>query len=119
MFSHGARRSGGSVSMPDLSVMQSSPTSMWQFEMWTWRHESGLMPSVLGESAGLTIVTLSMVTFSQRTGLIVHAGDWVSVMPSTRTFRQLSKETRRGRGYGSVLARCAFHQRAPRPSIVP
>ena len=32
MFSHGPRFSGASVSIPDLMVMQSSPTSMWQSE---------------------------------------------------------------------------------------
>ena len=88
MFSHGPRLSGSSVSMPDFSVMQSSPTSMWQSEIRTSRHESGLMPSVFGESGGLKIVTLVTVTFSQRTGLMVQAGEFVAVMPSTRTFEE-------------------------------
>ena len=59
---------------PDLIVMQSSPTLMWQSEMCTLRDESGLMPSVLGESSGLSTVTPRMVTSSQATGLIVQNG---------------------------------------------
>src|SRR5207247_4824476 len=96
MFSHGPRLSGSSVSMPDFSVMQSSPTSMWQSEMRTSRHESGLIPSVFGESAGLVMVTRVTVTFWQRTGLSVHAGEFVAVMPSPGTFVDSATEMRRG-----------------------
>src|SRR3989449_8269124 len=101
MFSHGPRLSGSSVSMPDFSVMQSSPTSMWQSEIRTSRHESGLMPSVFGESAGLKIVTFVAVTFSQRTGLMVQAGEFVAVMPSTRTFED-RKSTRLNSSHGYI-----------------
>src|SRR5438876_9559711 len=96
MFSHGPRLSGSSVSMPDFSVMQSSPTSMWQSEMRTSRHESGLMPSVFGESGGLKIVTVLTARFSQRPGLVVQAGQFVGVMPSTRMCEEPQNETSRG-----------------------
>ena len=56
------------------------------------------MPSVFGESAGFTIVTLVTVTFSQRTGLMVQAGELRSVTPSMSTFDDSAIEIRRGRG---------------------
>src|SRR5437016_1780566 len=52
IFSHALSSRRPSSSLPDLIVMQSSPTSTWQLEMCTLRHESGLMPSVLGEFGG-------------------------------------------------------------------
>src|SRR2546425_8166199 len=94
MFSHGPRLSGSSVSMPDFRVMQSSPTSMWQSEMRTSRHESGLIPSVFGESAGLGMVTRGTVTLLQRPGLIVHAGEVGAVVPSTSTFPGSANEVK-------------------------
>src|SRR5207247_4044885 len=112
MFSHGPRLSGSSVSMPDFSVMQSSPTSMWQSEIRTSRHESGLMPSVFGESGGLKIVTFLTATFSQRTGLMVQAGEFVAVMPSMRTFDASGNEMSRGRGCATAFCWCLAHQGA-------
>ena len=55
-FSIGFPTRRPSASRPDLMVMQSSPTSIRQSEMCTLRQESGLMPSVFGEVAGLMIV---------------------------------------------------------------
>ncbi len=66
--------------------------------MRTLRHESGLIPSVLGEPAGLVIVTLSIVTFSQRSGWIVQLGERLNLRPSIKTSRQSANEIRRGRG---------------------
>ena len=65
-FSQGTRCSASSV--PALTAMQSSPTSIWQSLMRTLRQLSGSMPSVLGESDGLTTVSPRMETFSQRSG---------------------------------------------------
>ena len=45
--------------------MQSSPTLMWQSEICTFRQESGLMPSVFGESSGFLIEMPVTVTLSQ------------------------------------------------------
>ena len=99
MFSQGLNSSRASSSVPDLRVMQSSPTSTWQLVMWTLRQDSGLMPSVLGEWGGLCIVSLSTVTFSQALGWNVQLGELVRVQPSRRTLRLRLKETRRGRGW--------------------
>src|SRR5690349_14635406 len=93
MFSHGPNWLRSVPSTPDLSVIQSSPTSTWQLEICTFRQESGLMPSVLGESGGLRIMTLLTVTHSQRTGLMVQLGELTRLMPSMRIFRQSAKET--------------------------
>ncbi|MNQ92194.1 hypothetical protein D3C85_1076110 [compost metagenome] len=73
--------------MPDLMVIQSSPTLMWQSEMCTFLHDSGLMPSVLGE-CGLLMVTAWTLTFSQNSGLTVQNGELRMVMPSINTFLQ-------------------------------
>ena len=67
MFSHGTR--SGEASVPALMVMQSSPTSMWQSLIRTFRHDSGLMPSVLGESGGLVIRTPDTLTSWQSNGV--------------------------------------------------
>ncbi len=44
------------------------------------------MPSVLGESGGLMMVMPRTLTFSQRTGLTVQAGELIRVTPSISTF---------------------------------
>src|SRR5512145_2186390 len=87
-----------SVSTPDLMAIQSSPALIEQSEICTLLHESGLIPSVLGESAGLAIVTLWMVRLLQRTGLIVQLGELIAVMPSISTLVQSESAIRRGRG---------------------
>ena len=69
-----------SASRPDFIVMQSSPTLMKQSEMRTFRHEVGLIPSVLGPfgfSDGLCIVTPCTTTSSQNAGLIVQKGEFI------------------------------------------
>ena len=40
-------------SRPDLIVMQSSPALMWQSEMWTLRHDSGIDPVGVGRVVGV------------------------------------------------------------------
>ena len=88
IFSQGLFTRRPSSSLPHLIAMQSSPTSMWQFEIRTFRHESGLIPSVFGESFGLIMVRSCTVTFSQYTGFTVQAGEFLSVTPSMSTFLQ-------------------------------
>src|SRR5579859_7842545 len=73
------------ASRPDLIVMQSSPTLIWQSEMRMLRQESGLMPSVLGEVGGLMMVTPRTLTSSQYTGVTFQNGEFRMVTPSTRT----------------------------------
>ena len=117
MFSQGTFSSASSV--PALTAMQSSPTSMWQPVMRTLRQLSGSMPSVLGESNGLTIVSLSIVTSSQRTGWIVQLGLLRTTKSLMRTRVQSSKQTAQGRAAESVFARKAVHHFLPCPSSVP
>ena len=62
-------------SVPALIAIQSSPTSTWQLLMWIFEQDSGSIPSVFGESYGLLIVTLSIVTLSQSIVLIVQLGE--------------------------------------------
>src|SRR5262245_8944666 len=50
--------------VPDLIAMQSSPTSIRQLEICTFLQASGLMPSVLGDGTGASIVTPSTRTLS-------------------------------------------------------
>src|SRR5262245_50397736 len=87
--------------------------------MRTFRHESGLMPSVFGESGGLTTVTAWIVTLSHASGLIVHMGEFFSVIPLICTLRQSTTRTRIGRRATPGSLRCDSHQICPRPSIVP
>src|SRR5207253_794995 len=115
---HNSRRP--SVSLPLLIVMQSSPTSIWQFEIRTFRHDSGLIPSVFGDSGGFWIVTLSIITLSHASGLIVQYGDRLNVSPSTSTFLQFTRRSVRGRITSRPLdERCISHHISPRASIVP
>src|SRR6185436_281197 len=87
--------------------------------MRTRRHESGLIPSVLGESAGLIMVTPRMLTFWQWTGLIVQLGELIAVISSINKLLQSEKLMRRGRGCASAPSFFACHHFAPRPSMVP
>ncbi len=59
-------------------------------------HDSGLIPSVLGEGT-LLIVTPFTVTLSQKLGLTVQKGEFTMVMPSIRTFLQRSSWMNGGR----------------------
>ena len=65
IFSQGTPSLRACKSRPDLMVMQSSPTEMWQSLMCTFLQDSGLMPSVLGEGT-LWMVMPLMVTLSQK-----------------------------------------------------
>jgi hypothetical protein len=64
-----------SSSLPDFMVMQSSPTLIWQFEIWTLVQDEGLIPSVFGE-CGLKIEIPVTVTLSQNSGFIVQKGEF-------------------------------------------
>src|SRR6266850_149347 len=77
------------------------------------------MPSVFGESAGLRMVTFVTVTFVQRTGLIVQAGEFTHLMPSISTFDESAMEISRGRGCAFAFCRWRAHHPAPWPSTVP
>src|SRR5690606_38871757 len=72
-FSVGVAHLRPSASRPDLIVMQSSPTLMWQSEMCTFLQEVGLIPSVFGDG-GLKIVTPVILILSQKAGLMVQKG---------------------------------------------
>ncbi len=74
-FSVGLAYLRPSSSRPDLIVIQSSPTLIWQSEICTFLQDEGLMPSVLGE-CGLLIVTPVIVTLSQKTGFMVQNGEF-------------------------------------------
>src|SRR5690606_28720992 len=84
-FSVGVAHLRPSASRPDLMVIQSSPTLIWQSEICTFLHEVGLMPSVLGDG-GLKIVTPVIRILSQKAGLIVQNGLFLMVIPSMRMF---------------------------------
>ena len=87
IFSQGTPSLRACRSRPDLMVMQSSPTEMWQSQMCTFLHDSGLMPSVLGEGT-LWMVMPLMVTLSQNSGFTVQKGELIIFTPSIRTFLQ-------------------------------
>jgi len=87
IFSQGTPSLRACKSRPDLMVMQSSPTEMWQSLMCTFLQDSGLMPSVLGEGT-LWMVMPLMVTLSQNSGFTVQKGELIIFTPSTRTFLQ-------------------------------
>ena len=73
--------------LPDLIVMQSSPTDIWQSLICTLRQDSGFTPSVFGEGA-LSMVIPFMVTLSQNSGLTVQKGEFMIFTPSIFTFLQ-------------------------------
>ena len=73
IFSQGTPKRRACASLPDLIVMQSSPTDIWQSLICTLRQDSGFTPSVFGEGA-LSMVIPFMVTLSQNSGLTVQKG---------------------------------------------
>src|SRR6185295_19781894 len=93
----GAGSTLASEILPDLIEMQSSPVEKWTPTMRTSSHESGLMPSVLGESKGASILMLAMVMPFERKGCSVHDGEFLTVTPSIATFLARAKKTVRGR----------------------
>src|SRR5699024_1895402 len=111
----------GVRSVPALSAMQSSPTSMWQSLMRTLRQDSGSMPSVFGESAGLWMCRFVRVTSSQREGCTVQAGELRRATSRIVTRSHSCRPIRVGRGWASSSRRWrkVSHQICPPPSIVP
>ncbi|MNN41332.1 hypothetical protein D3C81_1554470 [compost metagenome] len=99
IFSQGIRSAVSSV--PALIAMQSSPTSILQLLIRTPEQDSGLIPSVFGESAGFRIEILSMVTLLHRIGLTVQLGEFSSVTSLIVTRWQLFRPISVGRGYSS------------------
>ncbi len=73
-------------SIPDLSVIQSSPMSTRQFNILKLEHESGFIPSVFGELGGFIIITELITIFLQRIGVTVHAGEFKIVIFSILIF---------------------------------
>ena len=87
IFSQGTPKRRACASLPDLIVMQSSPTDIWQSLICTLRQDSGFTPSVFGEGA-LSMVIPFMVTLSQNSGLTVQKGEFMIFTPSIFTFLQ-------------------------------
>ena len=81
IFSQGTPNRRAWASLPDFIVIQSSPTEIWQSLICTLRHDSGLIPSVLGEGT-LSIVMPLMVTLSQNSGFTVQKGELTIFTPS-------------------------------------
>src|SRR5690606_28788011 len=84
-FSVGVAHLRPSASRPDLIVIQSSPTLIWQSEICTFLHEVGFIPSVFGDG-GLNMVTPVILILLQKAGLIVQKGLFLIVTPSIRMF---------------------------------
>ncbi|MNN78044.1 hypothetical protein D3C81_1945590 [compost metagenome] len=84
-------------------------------------HDSGSIPSVFGESAGLIIDTLSTVTLLHSIGLTVQLGELSSITSLIVTRLQRSKLISFGRGYASSSRRLrnTSHHGPPLPSSVP
>ena len=87
IFSQGTPKRRACASLPDLIVMQSSPTDIWQSLICTLRQDSGLTPSVFGEGA-LSIVIPFIITLSQNSGFTVQKGELIIFTPSIFTFLQ-------------------------------
>src|ERR1043166_8797088 len=68
--------------LPDLIAMQSSPVEMWAPAIRTSWHDSGLIPSVLGDVIGASTFTRAMLSCLQRKGCKVQEGELHSVTPS-------------------------------------
>ncbi|MNE63348.1 hypothetical protein D3C80_1586940 [compost metagenome] len=87
----------------------------------TPEQDSGLMPSVFGESAGFRMKTLSIVTLLQTIGLTVQLGELSRVTSFTVTRLHRFRPISVGRGYSSAsgCSRCLYHQGAPFPCSVP
>lgn len=118
-FSHGAG-SADDASVPALMAMQSSPTSIWQSVMRTFRHDSGSMPSVFGESAGFFMRTPETRTSLHRKGWTVQAGEFSSTTSRIVTRVECRKLMRVGRAASRDSPRRTLsHQKEPPPSIVP
>ncbi|MNC49197.1 hypothetical protein D3C75_983570 [compost metagenome] len=94
---------------------------MLQLLMRTPEQDSGLIPSVFGESAGFIIETLSTVILLHSMGLTVQLGEFCSVTSLIVTRAQRSKLISLGRGYSSSWRRFrnTSHHGPPLPSRVP
>src|SRR5262245_50097552 len=83
--------------LPDLIEMQSSPVEKCTPTIATSWHESGLIPSVFGESNGASTFNFANVTFCERNGCSVHDGELRTATPSTAIPFDRTKNTVRGR----------------------
>jgi len=96
--------------------MQSSPVAMVESEMWMLRDDSGLMPSVLGEPSGLSMVTPRTTTPSQYTGWMVQNGGFLMVTSVIARFLQSSIWISGGRRKPSSIRRRSSGQ-SPRSGL--
>ena len=87
IFSQGVAKRRPCKSRPLLMVIQSSPTEIWQSEICTFLHDSGLIPSVLGDF-GLIMVNPVILIFSLNCGFTVQKGELTMVTPSILMFLQ-------------------------------
>ena len=108
-------------------MRQSSPVLNVEFPTRTWRHASKSIPSELITRWSLSILIPSTDTFSHRRMSIVHPAESLNVTPWSRTSRQRTNCTSRGRGRTGLgqkprndgLSLRPGKNSGPRPSTVP